>query len=115
MRWPEARELIERIRRERPELTVDDHPLSRLIQGGYRLQVYCCVKVNEEEDPILNFRIIPESKADIYRVEDWEEYVRRHPQPWCALEDSYHENAMGQETDHTGRVLRVRGDEGRGR
>jgi hypothetical protein len=50
MRWPEASSLIEQIRWERPELTADDHPLSRLMPGGYRLPVYCCVKVNEEED-----------------------------------------------------------------
>ena len=62
MRWPETSRLIDRIRRERPELTVEHHS-SPATSDHWFLRLYCIRKDDR--------RIIPESVVTIRGPEGW--------------------------------------------
>jgi hypothetical protein len=98
MRWPDTCKLIDRIREERPELTVD-HYGSGGADGHYTLRLYCMVKDSTVPE---GRRLIRESIDTIYGPDGWKRYKERHPEPWCRPEESYHTNALGQEVDHRG-------------
>jgi hypothetical protein len=98
MRWPDTCKLIDRIREDRPELTVD-HYGSGGADGHYTLRLYCMVKDSTVPE---GRRLIRESLDTIYGADGWKRYKERHPDPWCSPEDSYHTNALGQEVDHRG-------------
>src|SRR4051794_5024487 len=91
MRWPEASRLIDRIRRERPELIVD-HQLSAGTKEHYCLRLYCILKEGR--------KLIRESLDTIYGSCGWKRYVERHPRPRCSPNQSYPTDALGREVDH---------------
>ena len=98
MRWPETCKLIDRIRRERPELTVDHHT-SGGTREHYCLRLYCIRKDGR--------RLIPESLDTIYGPGGWKAYLECNPQPWCKPEESYHTDAQGREVDHRGHLVQA--------
>jgi hypothetical protein len=103
MRWPETCKLIDRIKTERPELTVDHYATG---DGHYGLRL-CCLKKGPEGDSVLPFHLVPGSIDTIYGVKGWEKYRRRHPEPFCRPEESYHTDAMGREIDHRGQPVKT--------
>lgn len=105
MRWPETCRLIDRIRRERPELTVDHYGSGP--DGHYQLCVYCMRRGPGEGESAASRHLVPGSLNTIYGSDGWARYKERHPEPWCRPEDSYHTDALGREIDHRGQpVLR---------
>ncbi len=93
MRWPDVLRLQERIRRERPELTVDSYPSGT---DHYALRLYCMKKTPEGHE------LAQGSVDTIYGVDGWKKYLEEHPQPFCSPEESYHTNALGKEVDFRG-------------
>src|SRR4051794_40721443 len=101
MHWPETSRLIDRIKRERPELTVD-HYASPGATDRYTLRI-ACLKKGPDASGIGKFHLIPGSLDTIYGPDGWTGYKERHPEPWCRPEESYyHTNAMGREVDQAG-------------
>jgi hypothetical protein len=105
MRWPEARKLIDRIRRERPELTVDSYASPGTTEH-YCLRI-SALRRGPADGSVLPFHLIPGSIDTIFGAKGWEEFKRRHPEPFCRPEESYHSDAMGREVDHRGRPVRA--------
>jgi hypothetical protein len=95
MRWPEVSRLIDRISRERPELTVDWHHSAGAPDHWY-LRVYTIKKTASGR------QLVPGSLDTIYGPDGWARYKEAHPEPWCRPEESYHTNALGREVDHRG-------------
>jgi hypothetical protein len=104
MRWPEARGLIDRIRRERPEMSVDWYS-SPGADEHYQLRLYC-LKTGSADGSVLPYHLVKGSLDTVFGPKGWEEYKRRHPEPWCAPEESYHADAMGREVDYHGHPVR---------
>lgn len=96
MRWPDAHRLINVIREERPELTVDHYPST---EGHYAVRVYCILKEGR--------RLIRESLETVHGKDGWARYKERHPGPWCRPEESYHTDHLGREVDHRGLPVRI--------
>jgi hypothetical protein len=96
MRWPEATRLIDRIRRERPELTVDWLP-SPGATDHWTLRVACILKAGRQ--------VVPGSLDTFYGPDGWARYKEAHPEPWCRPEESYHTDALGREVDHRGQPV----------
>jgi hypothetical protein len=101
MRWPEASRLIDRIKRERPELTVAHYGSDT----QYFLRIACLRKGAGPNDLTARYHLVPDSLDTIYGPDGWTRYKQAHPEPWCRPEEAYHTNALGQEVDHRGRVI----------
>ena len=100
MRWAETSRLIDRIRRERPELTVDHYGSGGTSDHDFR-RLYCQKKTPEGR------QFVPGSVDTIYGPDGWKRYLEAHPEPFCRPEESYHTDALGREVDHRGQPVHV--------
>lgn len=105
MRWPETLRLIARIKRERSELSVEHHASAGATEH-YSLRIGC-LKKGPDAHGVGKFHLVPGSLDTIYGPDGWKRYVERHPEPACLPCESYRTNAMGQEIDRTGQVVRT--------
>ena len=70
------------------------------------LRIACLKKSPDANNPVARFHLVPGSLDTIYGPDGWASYKGRHPEPWCRPEESYHTNALGQEVDHRGQVVK---------
>jgi hypothetical protein len=93
MNWEETERLIERIRRERPELAAHAHA-----SPGSKDQFFVRVSCVRKEDR----QTIPSSVGKLYGTGQWSHYKSEHPEPFCLPGESHHTDALGRETDSRG-------------